>query len=109
LGFCLQLKALLFSERMRGKAYELFLFYSRTVVAPEHVDAGSGATHTSCDCGSLATPTAPQMTDVDPNRCGEPMKPLKGAHAPQGGEKVRLSLKPKRLIDHNSLGYEKYR
>ncbi|MEM4016850.1 MAG: hypothetical protein QW604_03460 [Fervidicoccaceae archaeon] len=23
--------------------------------------------------GSLATPTAPQMTDVNPNRCGEPM------------------------------------
>ncbi|MGY0287739.1 MAG: RNA-guided endonuclease TnpB family protein [Candidatus Methanodesulfokora washburnensis] len=29
--------------------------------------------------GSLATPTAPQMKDVNPNRCGEPMKPLKGA------------------------------
>jgi len=27
--------------------------------------------------GSLANPTAPQMTDVNPNRCGEPMKPLK--------------------------------
>jgi IS605 OrfB family transposase len=31
--------------------------------------------------GSLATPTAPQMTDVDPNRCGEPMNPLRGTHA----------------------------
>jgi putative transposase len=29
--------------------------------------------------GSLTAPTAPQMTDVDPNRCGEPMNPLKGA------------------------------
>jgi Transposase and inactivated derivatives len=27
--------------------------------------------------GSLTTPTAPQRTDVDPNRCGEPMNPLK--------------------------------
>jgi IS605 OrfB family transposase len=27
--------------------------------------------------GPLAAPTAPQMTDVAPNRCGEPMKPLK--------------------------------
>jgi len=31
--------------------------------------------------GSLTTPTAPQMTDVDPNRCGEPMNPLRGALA----------------------------
>jgi IS605 OrfB family transposase len=31
--------------------------------------------------GSLATPTAPQMTDVAPNRCGEPMKPLGGTLA----------------------------
>jgi IS605 OrfB family transposase len=28
--------------------------------------------------GSLTTPTAPQMTDVAPNRWGEPMNPLKG-------------------------------
>jgi hypothetical protein len=28
--------------------------------------------------GSLATPTAPQMTDVNPNRWGEPMIRLKG-------------------------------
>ncbi|MGC9148851.1 MAG: zinc ribbon domain-containing protein, partial [Sulfolobales archaeon] len=28
--------------------------------------------------GSLTTPTAPQMTDVNPNRWGEPMNPLKG-------------------------------
>ena len=27
--------------------------------------------------GSLTTPTAPQRTDVNPNRCGEPMNPLK--------------------------------
>jgi IS605 OrfB family transposase len=31
--------------------------------------------------GSLAAPTAPQMTDVDPNRCGEPVNPLKGTLA----------------------------
>jgi IS605 OrfB family transposase len=31
--------------------------------------------------GSLTTPTAPQMTDVAPNRCGEPMNPLKGTPA----------------------------
>jgi IS605 OrfB family transposase len=31
--------------------------------------------------GSLTTPTAPQMTDVDPNRCGEPVNPLKGTLA----------------------------
>jgi IS605 OrfB family transposase len=31
--------------------------------------------------GSLTTPTAPQMTDVNPNRCGEPMSPLKGTLA----------------------------
>jgi hypothetical protein len=31
--------------------------------------------------GSPTTPTAPQMTDVAPNRCGEPMNPLKGALA----------------------------
>jgi len=31
--------------------------------------------------GSLTTPTAPQMTDVNPNRCGEPMNPLKGTLA----------------------------
>jgi IS605 OrfB family transposase len=32
--------------------------------------------------GSLTTPTAPQMTDVAPNRCGEPVNPLKGTLAP---------------------------
>jgi transposase len=31
--------------------------------------------------GSLTTPTAPQMTDVAPNRCGKPMNSLKGALA----------------------------
>ena len=31
--------------------------------------------------GSLTTPTAPQMTDVDPNRCGEPMNPQRGTPA----------------------------
>jgi len=32
--------------------------------------------------GSLTTPTAPQRTDVSPNRCGEPVNPLKGTLAP---------------------------
>jgi len=31
--------------------------------------------------GFLAAPTAPQMTDVDPNKCGEPVNPLKGTLA----------------------------
>ena len=39
--------------------------------------------------GSLATPTPPQMTDVAPNRCGEPVNRLKGTLALQGGEEVR--------------------
>ena len=30
------------------------------------------------DGGSLATPTAPQMTDANPNKWGEPMIRLKG-------------------------------
>jgi len=41
--------------------------------------------------GSLATPTAPQMTDVNPNRWGEPMnRPQRGGGTPalQGGEEV---------------------
>jgi len=51
------------------------------MVAPEHVDAGSATTKTSSEGGSLAAPTAPQRTDVDPNRCGEPMNRPKGALA----------------------------
>jgi len=39
--------------------------------------------------GALTPPTAPQMTDVHPNRCGEPMNPLKGTLTLQGGEEVR--------------------
>jgi putative transposase len=38
--------------------------------------------------GSLTTPTAPQMTDVAPNRCGEPVNPLEGTLALHGGEEV---------------------
>jgi IS605 OrfB family transposase len=37
--------------------------------------------------GSLTTPTAPQMTDVNTNRCGEPMKPLKGTLTLQAGRR----------------------
>jgi putative transposase len=39
--------------------------------------------------GSLTTPTAPQMTDVNPNRWGEPMNSPKETLALQGGEEVR--------------------
>jgi IS605 OrfB family transposase len=38
--------------------------------------------------GPLTAPTAPQMTDVFPNRCGEPNRP-EGTLALQGGEEVR--------------------
>jgi IS605 OrfB family transposase len=38
--------------------------------------------------GPLTAPTAPQRTDVNPNRCGEPMKPLEGTPALQGWEEV---------------------
>uniref|UniRef100_A0A7C1E2T4 Uncharacterized protein n=1 Tax=Fervidicoccus fontis TaxID=683846 RepID=A0A7C1E2T4_9CREN len=41
--------------------------------------------------GSLATPTAPQRTDVSPNRCGEPVSRPKETLALQGGEEVRSS------------------
>jgi len=44
--------------------------------------------------GTLTSPTAPQVTDVSPNRWGEPVNRPKGALALQGGEEVRLpSLK----------------
>jgi len=39
--------------------------------------------------GSLTTPTAPQMTDVNSNRCEEPMTRPKGTPALKGGEEVR--------------------
>jgi IS605 OrfB family transposase len=38
--------------------------------------------------GPLTAQTAPQMTDVDPNRCGEPVSRSKGTLALQGGEEV---------------------
>jgi len=47
--------------------------------------------------GSLATPTAPQMTDVSTNRCGEPMNPLKETLLLQGGKEV--SVEPPRAMD----------
>jgi len=58
----------------------------QAVVAPKPMwDAGSATTRQIHYMGgSLATPTAPQMTDVDPNRCGEPVNPLKGTLAPLG-------------------------
>jgi len=40
----------------------------------------------------LIPPTAPQMTDVSPNRCGEPMNPLKGILALKGGEEIRPEI-----------------
>jgi len=54
------------------------------VVAPKPAwDAGSATTHAmqAKMGGSLATPSAPQMKDANPNRCGEPVNPLKGALA----------------------------
>ncbi|MEM3978172.1 MAG: hypothetical protein QXK87_03795 [Fervidicoccaceae archaeon] len=33
------------------------------------------------------------MTDVNPNRCGEPVNPLGGTPTLQGGEEVRGALK----------------
>jgi transposase len=42
--------------------------------------------------GPLTAPTAPQMTDVDPNRRGEPVNPLKGALALQGLGEVSPSV-----------------
>ena len=53
------------------------------VVAPKPMwDAGFATTRQIHYMGgSLTTPTAPQMTDVDPNRCGEPVNPLKGTLA----------------------------
>jgi putative transposase len=43
--------------------------------------------------GSLATPTAPQMTDVAPNRWGEPVSRPKGTLALQGGKEVSTDSK----------------
>jgi len=39
--------------------------------------------------GALATPTAPQMTDVAPNRWGEPMNRPEGSLRPLRQEEVR--------------------
>jgi len=53
------------------------------VVAPKPMwDAGSATTKQVEMGGSLTTPTAPQRTDVNPNRCGKPMNPLKETLAP---------------------------
>ena len=41
--------------------------------------------------GSLTTLTAPQMTDVAPNRCGEPVNRPKETHVLRGGEEVSLN------------------
>jgi len=55
------------------------------VVAPKPMwDAGIATTKQVEMGGSLTTPTALQMTDVNPNRCGEPVNPLKGTLAPLG-------------------------
>ena len=44
--------------------------------------------------GALTPPTAPQMTDVAPNRWGEPMNRPKGNPRPfKGGEEVSLVTK----------------
>jgi len=60
------------------------------VVVPKPTgDAGSATTRQIHRVGgSLATPTAPQRTDVSPNRCGEPVSRPKETLAHQGGEEV---------------------
>uniref|UniRef100_A0A7C1I695 Uncharacterized protein n=1 Tax=Fervidicoccus fontis TaxID=683846 RepID=A0A7C1I695_9CREN len=64
------------------------------MVAPKPAwDAGSATTRqTHRVGGSLTTPTAPQMTDVNPNRCGEPVSRPKGTFAHLGREEVRLVI-----------------
>jgi hypothetical protein len=54
------------------------------VVAPKPMwDAGFATTRQIHYMGgSLTTPTAPQRTDVAPNRCGEPVSRPKGTLAP---------------------------
>jgi len=42
--------------------------------------------------GALTPLNAPQMTDVAPNRWGEPVNRPKGTLALQGGEEVSTSL-----------------
>jgi len=49
--------------------------------------------------GLLTASTAPQMTDVSPNRCGEPMNPLKGTLALQGGEEISNRCWSKEYIE----------
>jgi len=39
--------------------------------------------------GPLTAPTAPQMTDVGPNRCGEPNRPGEPSPFRAGREEVR--------------------
>jgi len=67
------------------------------VVAPKPVwDAGSATTKQVEMGGFLTTPTAPQRTDVAPNRCGEPVNPLKETLAPlgrRGGQNRGVSIK----------------
>jgi len=71
------------------------MFFScfRIVVAPKHMDVGSATTKTSSEEGSLAAPTAPQRTDADPNRYGEPMnRPKRNTHplGRGGGQKHQI-------------------
>jgi len=66
------------------------------VVAPKPTwDAGIATTKQVEMGGSLTTPTAPQRTDVDPNRCGEPVSRLQGGtHAPQGAGRRSVQASP---------------
>jgi len=49
--------------------------------------------------GPLTAPTAPQMTDVAPNRCGEPVNPPKGSPRPLGrGGGQKFMTKPNRCL-----------
>ena len=61
------------------------------MVAPKPTwNAGSATTHAmqAKMGGSLVTPTAPQRTDLAPNRCGEPVNRSRGTLTLQGGEEV---------------------
>jgi hypothetical protein len=76
------------------------------VVAPKPMgDAGIATTkQIHFMGGSLTTPTAPQMTDVDPNRCGEPVNPPKGTLTPlgRGGGQLVLGF-PLNTVVANTL------
>uniref|UniRef100_A0A7J2U557 Uncharacterized protein n=1 Tax=Ignisphaera aggregans TaxID=334771 RepID=A0A7J2U557_9CREN len=77
----LQLKASLFKAEMKRKDCKELLYWFAGG-CPKHMDAGLATTKQIHYMGRyLTTPTALQMTDVNPNRCGEPMNRPKRALA----------------------------